>query len=85
MSTHNLCFKAKKKEKMYAPVQPSFTILKWGVRGYKSHGHVILMVKVSNNQGMYNKNLKSCSQNHNGQLLKEYVLLRRGISLKSYL
>ena len=32
MSTHNLCFRAKL-EKMYTPVQPSFTIQKWGVRG----------------------------------------------------
>ena len=24
-------------------VNPSFTILKWGVIGYKSHGHVFLM------------------------------------------
>ena len=29
---------------MYTPVHPSFTTQKWGVRGYKSHGHVILMV-----------------------------------------
>ena len=30
---------------MYTPVNPSFTILKWGVRGYKVHGHVILMAR----------------------------------------
>ena len=42
MSTHNLCFRAKIKKK-YTPVHPSFTIKKWGVRGYKSNGHVILM------------------------------------------
>ena len=29
---------------MYTPVNPSFTIYMWGVRGYKSHGHVILML-----------------------------------------
>ena len=29
---------------MYTPVNPSFTIQKWGVRGYKSHGNVILML-----------------------------------------
>ena len=28
---------------MYTTVNPSFTILKWGARVYKSHGHVILM------------------------------------------
>ena len=34
---------------MYTPVNPSFTIEKWGARGYKSHGHVIQMVVVSVN------------------------------------
>ena len=29
---------------MCTPVNPSFTIKKLGVRGYKSHGHVILML-----------------------------------------
>ena len=33
-STHNLCFGAK---------IPSFTIYKWGMRGYTLHGHVFLM------------------------------------------
>ena len=42
MSIHNLCFTVKIR-KMYTPVHPGFTILKWGVRGYTSHGHVILM------------------------------------------
>ena len=41
MSIHNLCFTVK--IKMYTPVHPRFTILKWGVRGYTSHGYVILM------------------------------------------
>ena len=31
---------------MNTPVNPSFTILKWSVREYKSRGHVILMVCV---------------------------------------
>ena len=37
---------------MYTPVNPLFTIQKWGVRGYKSHGHVILMLLIlcGNNQ-----------------------------------
>ena len=30
MSTHNLCFRSKI---MYTPVHPSFTMLKWGLRG----------------------------------------------------
>ena len=42
MSTHNLCFRAKIR-KMYTPVHPSFTIQKWGVMGYKSHGRLIMM------------------------------------------
>ena len=29
---------------LYTPVNPNFTISKWGVRGYKSHGHVCLMM-----------------------------------------
>ena len=36
-------FYGKNKKIMYIPVNPSFTIYKWGVRGYKTHGHVILM------------------------------------------
>ena len=36
-------FFSKNKKIKYIPVHTSFTIQKWGVRGYKSHGHVILM------------------------------------------
>ena len=42
MSTHNLCLTVKIR-KMYTPVHRRFTILKWGVREYKTHGHVIMM------------------------------------------
>ena len=42
MSIHNLCFTVKI-IKMYTPVHPRFTLLKWGVRGYTLHGHVILI------------------------------------------
>ena len=42
-STHNLCFRAKIGKKMYTPVNPNFTVYKWDVRGYESHGHVIMM------------------------------------------
>ena len=28
---------------MYTPVNPKFTIYKWGVRGYTLHGHVSIM------------------------------------------
>ena len=41
-STHNLCFGAKIR-KTYTPVNPSFTIKKWDVRGYSLHGHVFMM------------------------------------------
>ena len=47
MSTLNLCFRAKKRKNMYIPVNPSFTIYKWGVRGSGSHGHVIVMASFS--------------------------------------
>ena len=29
---------------MYTPVNPSFTIYKWGVRGCSLHGHVIMIL-----------------------------------------
>ena len=29
---------------MYTPVNPSFTIHKWGVRGSSLHGHVFVMI-----------------------------------------
>ena len=41
-STHNLCFRAKIR-KMYTPVHASFTIQKWGVRGYLLHELVFVM------------------------------------------
>ena len=41
-STHNLFFKAKIRKK-YTSVNPSFTLLKRGVRGSTLHGHVIIM------------------------------------------
>ena len=41
MSIHNLGFTVN--GKMYTHVHPRFTILKWGLRGYTSHGRVILM------------------------------------------
>ena len=31
---------------MYTPVNPSFTILKWGVRGNSLHGHVFVMSEI---------------------------------------
>ena len=34
---------------MYTPVHPSFTIQKWGVKGYSLHGLVFVMFKSSEN------------------------------------
>ena len=42
--THDLCFRAKIR-KMYTPVKPNFTILKWGIRGSSSHGKGIKWVQ----------------------------------------
>ena len=36
-------FWSKNKENRYNPAYPSFSILKWGLRGYILHGHVFLM------------------------------------------
>ena len=36
-------FYSKNKKIMYTPVNPSFTIYKWGVRGSFLHGHVFVM------------------------------------------
>ena len=35
--------------KMYTPVHPSFTLQKWGVRGYSLHGLVFVI-----DTGVYN-------------------------------
>ena len=43
MSTHNLYFRPKIRKKMVTPVHPSFTIQKWGVRGYSLHRLVFVM------------------------------------------
>ena len=42
MSTHNLCLRAKIRKNVY-PCTPRFYYIKVGCKGYKSHGHVILM------------------------------------------
>ena len=38
-------FWGRNKKKMYTPVNPSFTILKWGLRGSKLYRHVFVMSK----------------------------------------
>ena len=42
-STHNQSFRVKIRKKCIPPVNPSFTIQKWGVRGYSLHGLVSMM------------------------------------------
>ena len=40
-------FWSKNKKKRYiTPAYPSFTVLKWGLRGYTLHGHVFLMLEI---------------------------------------
>ena len=46
-------FKSKNKKLMYTPVNPSFTILKWGVRGSSFHRHVIMMIEICLAQYLY--------------------------------
>ena len=36
-------FWSKNKKNMFTPAYPSFTICKWGLRGYSLHGRVFLM------------------------------------------
>ena len=44
MGTQNLCFFYQNKKKiMYTPINPSFTILKWGLKGSK---HAFVMKNV---------------------------------------
>ena len=40
---HNLCFWAEIRKNIYTPVNPSFTIWKWGLRGSKLYRHVFMM------------------------------------------
>ena len=47
-STHNLCFLAKIRKLCITPINPSFTILKWGLMGYLFHGHVFMMIMQGN-------------------------------------
>ena len=43
-STHNLCFWTKIRKTMCTPVNPSFTIYKWGLRVSKLYRHVFVML-----------------------------------------
>ena len=43
-------FQSKNKKIMDTPVNPSFTIYKWGVRGSSLHGHVFMMISFNYHQ-----------------------------------
>ena len=45
-STHNLRFGAKIRRNVY-PCKPKFHYIKVGCKGYKSHGHVFLMLLIT--------------------------------------
>ena len=45
-STNNVCLRAKLRKIMYTPVNPSFTVKNWGLRGSKLHGQVSLMMPI---------------------------------------
>ena len=42
---HNLCFWAEVRKIIYIPVNPNFTVWKWGLWGSKLYSHVCAMVK----------------------------------------
>ena len=45
MSTHNLGFLADIIKIMFTPVNPSFTISKWGKKGSRLYSHVFMMCR----------------------------------------
>ena len=42
-STYNLCFSAETRQIMYTPVNPSFTIQRWSLRGSNLYRYVLVM------------------------------------------
>ena len=54
MSTHNVCFRAKKEKKVYL-CTPQFYYIKVDIRGYKSHGHGILMTTLLGRGSVMNR------------------------------
>ena len=46
-SAHNLCFWAEIRKIMYTPVNPSFTMKRWGLRVSKLYRHVFVMGEIS--------------------------------------
>ena len=58
-STQNLCFWAEIWKVLYTPVNPSFTLSKWGLRGSKLYKYVFVM---GGWEGILNF---TCSQNFN--------------------
>ena len=53
-------FWSKNKKNRYTPANPSFTIQKWGLRGYSLHGHVFLMIASRKQIRNHTIKLKRC-------------------------
>ena len=59
-------FDRKNKKIMYTPVNPSFTFIKVGCKGYTLHGHVSMMTKESVMlQEKKNKKINNTDNTHN--------------------
>ena len=72
-------FWSKNKKNRYTPANPSFTISKWGSRGYTLHGHVFLMRDFLS--GQTKTRLSSHTIYNVDRSLKFRVSERRGIVL----
>ena len=51
---HKLCFLAEIRKIVYTPVNPSFTIQNWGLRGSKLYRHVFVMCSKNGKSGVSN-------------------------------
>ena len=84
MSTHNQCFRAKIRKEMITPVHPSFTIQKWGVRGYSLHGLASVMngfyIRVKHNPHHFSKEVASINKgtrgSHNQKLIEKGMIMK---------
>ena len=52
-STYNLCFRAEIRKIKYTPINPSFTMYKWGPRGSKLDRHDFVMLWHSSRNPAY--------------------------------
>ena len=74
-------FWSKNKKIMYTPVNPSFTIEKWGVRGCSLHGLVFVM-DLSNK--IFLRSYGSVQIEGNPRTLERTILLKTSIYLRSH-